>query len=217
MGTFLALVVAVIALVMAKKARNEVRDLREWIAWDQKRREGGAPAPRPQPATPKPTPAREPVIPIWQPPAEPAAAAASTSTDLGGLKPAAPPLETPAFASAAGAAAAPQAPPPPSATAEPPQPPRSVPPTPPPPAAPASPPIWERIDWESLVGVKLFSWVAGIAMVIAAIYFLRYSVEHGWISPPVRAAIGLITGSALLVICELRIAKLYLKPLRELR
>jgi len=46
-------------------------------------------------------------------------------------------------------------------------------------------------------------------MVIAAIYFLKYSVEHGWISPPIRAAIGLITGSALLVICELRVARGY--------
>ena len=198
MGTFLALVVAVIALVMAKKARNEVRELREWIAWDQKRREAAAPAPRPQPAPEKPAPAPEPVIPIWQPPAQPVGAPFE-ATDAGGLKPAVAPLATPAFQSAAEAAAAPQEPPPPP-------PPKQ---TSPPPAAPAPSPIWERIDWESLVGVKLFSWVAGIAMVIAAIYFLRYSVEHGWISPPVRAAIGLITGSALLVICELRIARGY--------
>lgn len=65
------------------------------------------------------------------------------------------------------------------------------------------------IDWEGLVGVKLFSWIAGIAVVIAAIYFLKYSVEHGWVSPPVRAAIGLLTGSALLVICEMRVARNY--------
>ena len=57
--------------------------------------------------------------------------------------------------------------------------------------------------------MKLFSWIAGVALVIAAIYFLKYSVEHGWISPPIRAAIGLITGSALLVICELRVARDY--------
>ena len=89
---------------------------------------------------------------------------------------------------------------------EPEPPPPYVPPVPPP---PPSPPWWTRIDWEGLVGVKLFSWVAGVALVIAAIYFLKYSVEHGWVSPPVRAAIGLLTGSALLVICELRIARGY--------
>ena len=57
--------------------------------------------------------------------------------------------------------------------------------------------------------MKLFSWVAGIALVVAAIYFLKYSVDHDWISPRVRAAIGLITGSALLVVCELRVARGY--------
>lgn len=92
---------------------------------------------------------------------------------------------------------------------EPPPPPRYGPPTPPPPRPPAAPPLWQRIDWESVIGVKLFSWVGGIALVIAAISFLKYSVEHGWVSPMVRAAIGLITGSTLLVVCELRIARGY--------
>jgi uncharacterized membrane protein len=64
-------------------------------------------------------------------------------------------------------------------------------------------------DWESLIGVKLFSWIAGIALVLAALFFLSYSVEHGWLSPPVRAAIGMITGIALLLICELRVARGY--------
>ncbi|MDP9362334.1 MAG: DUF2339 domain-containing protein, partial [Acidobacteriota bacterium] len=64
-------------------------------------------------------------------------------------------------------------------------------------------------DWESLIGVKLFSWIAGIALVLAALFFLSYSVEHGWLSPPVRASIGLLTGVALLVACELRVARNY--------
>ncbi|MCW8984217.1 MAG: DUF2339 domain-containing protein, partial [Thermoanaerobaculales bacterium] len=64
-------------------------------------------------------------------------------------------------------------------------------------------------DWESLVGVKLFSWIAGIALVIAAVSFLRYSIDHGWLSPPVRMAMGLIAGIALLVVCELRAARKY--------
>ena len=64
-------------------------------------------------------------------------------------------------------------------------------------------------DWESLVGVKLFSWIAGIALVIAAVSFLRYSIDHGWLSPPIRMAIGLLVGIALLVVCELRAARKY--------
>jgi uncharacterized membrane protein len=64
-------------------------------------------------------------------------------------------------------------------------------------------------DWESLIGVKLFSWIAGIALVLAALFFLSYSVEHGWLSPPVRASIGLAAGIILLLGCELRVARGY--------
>ena len=47
-------------------------------------------------------------------------------------------------------------------------------------------------DWESLIGVKLFSWIAGIALVLAAVFFLSYSVEHGWLSRRVRASLGIV-------------------------
>lgn len=76
---------------------------------------------------------------------------------------------------------------------------------PPPPSLPTLP----SIDWENFVGVKLFSWIAGIALVFAAIFFLRYSIEHGWLSPPIRMAIGLATGTGLLIVCELRAARRY--------
>ena len=79
------------------------------------------------------------------------------------------------------------------------------PPAPPPPVRPALP----SIDWENLVGVKLFSWIAGIALVFAAVFFLRYSIEHGWLSAPIRMAIGLVTGAGLLIACELRAARRY--------
>jgi uncharacterized membrane protein len=65
------------------------------------------------------------------------------------------------------------------------------------------------IDWENLVGIKLFSWIAGIALVLAAVFLFKYSVEHGWLRPAVRAAFGFITGIGLLVACELRIARNY--------
>lgn len=81
-----------------------------------------------------------------------------------------------------------------------------VPPSPPP-GAPAGP-AWS-FDWENLVGIKLFSWIAGIALVLAAVFFLKYSVEHGWLSPTIRATFGILTGATLLVICELRVARDY--------
>lgn len=73
---------------------------------------------------------------------------------------------------------------------------------------PAVPPR-KPIDWEGLVGVKLFSWIAGILLALAAVQFLRYSIDHGWLSPPVRMAIGLLVGAGLLVVCELKAARRY--------
>jgi len=87
-------------------------------------------------------------------------------------------------------------------------PPRSSPPPPPrPPSAP--PPPARAIDWEGLVGVKLFSWIAGVALVFAAVFFLRYSIDRGWLTAPIRMAIGLAVGVGLLVGCELRAARRY--------
>jgi hypothetical protein len=83
-----------------------------------------------------------------------------------------------------------------------PSPPRRMPPRPPLPPTPA-------FDWESLIGVKLFSAIAGIALVLAAIFFLRYSAEHGWLQPPVRVVIGIVVGVVLLVVCELKAARRY--------
>jgi len=83
------------------------------------------------------------------------------------------------------------------------------------PAAPLSPPSptprpepW-RFDWERLVGVKLYSWLAGVAVAVAAVSFARYSVEHGWLVPAVRMTIGVAVGAALLAGAELRISQRY--------
>jgi len=85
-----------------------------------------------------------------------------------------------------------------------------------PPAPPLSPPKPSQppgtrpgFDWERLIGVKLFSWISGIALTIAAIFFLRYSIEAGWLQPQVRMAIGILVGIALLLICELKAARNY--------
>lgn len=59
------------------------------------------------------------------------------------------------------------------------------------------------------MGVKLFSWIAGILFALTVITFLRYSVEHGWLTPPIRMAFGLATGALLLVGCELPQARRY--------
>jgi uncharacterized membrane protein len=72
-------------------------------------------------------------------------------------------------------------------------------------------PAWKlpNFDWESLVGVKLFSWIAGVALLLAVVFFLRYSVNQGWLIPKVRMAIGILAGIALLAVCELKAARRY--------
>jgi uncharacterized membrane protein len=76
------------------------------------------------------------------------------------------------------------------------------------PRATAAAKTW-AIDWENLVGIKLFSWIAGIALVLAAVFLFKYSVEHGWLRPAIRAGFGLVTGIVLLLVCELRVARDY--------
>src|SRR5438876_11109319 len=79
----------------------------------------------------------------------------------------------------------------------------------PPPQSPQPPRTLVPFDWEDVVGVKLFSGVAGVALVLAAIFFLKYSIDHGWLAPPVRVAIGVIVATVLLVVCERKAARRY--------
>src|SRR5690348_5025208 len=95
--------------------------------------------------------------------------------------------------------AQPFAPPPPPK--EPPKPPRSASPEP---ARPRP-----SFDWESLIGVKLFAIVAAIALFLAGTFFVSYSVEHGWLMPPIQFGIGVVAGVVCLVLGELRISRRY--------
>ena len=86
----------------------------------------------------------------------------------------------------------------------------AVPPPPPaPPPLPRAPSPAPAIEWEALIGVKLFSWIAGIALALGGVFFLRYSIQNGWLQPPVRLAMGIAGGIALLVACETRWATRY--------
>ena len=91
--------------------------------------------------------------------------------------------------------------------------PREAPPATPPFMPPPAPllPSWKmpKFDWENLVGVKLFSWIAGVALLLAAVFFLRYSISQGWLMPPVRITIGIVVGVGLLILCELKAARKY--------
>lgn len=184
---FLVFCVAIGALVVALRATSKLREAHEDLKTlghqlgALQRIVGGM---RREGVAPEPAPEAKPAPePIVAPPPPPA------------------PAPTPAPA----AEPVVEAPPPPYI---PPPPPQAAPPPPPiQPATPAKPAF--AFDWENLVGIKLFSWIAGIALVLAAVFFLKYSVEHGWLSPTIRATLGILTGTTLLVICELRVARGY--------
>ena len=180
-----------------------------------------APQPRPVPISPAATPA--PPVPSPVPaastpsapaPPVPAAPASVPPVPAPPVRPAAPPPAPPAAAiPAAGAAPRPASSEPGTsrpAVAAPPAPPRTPPVAPKPPAPPPPPPPpAPAFDWENLVGVKLFSAIAGVALVFAAVLFLRYSVQQGWLQPPIRVLIGIAVGVGLLVVCERKAARNY--------
>jgi hypothetical protein len=155
----------------------------------------GRPEPAAAPAVPPPPPAAAPPLPDAAPKA-PASSAAPPRAPIGQPPPPVPARVAPPAPPRLARDATPPAPPPPARETAP------VAPPPPPPRRPS-------FDWESLVGVKLFSAIAGIALVLAAVFFLRYSIEAGWLQPPVRVAIGLMVAVALLVACELKAARRY--------
>ena len=185
---------------------------------------GTAVATTPEPVPAKPVPAVVPVppkpvavppaaVPVPQPPPLPPPAVPPPPVPPAAMpKPAEPPL--PSKPTEPVPAATPRVPAPPARPAPtlgvPPNRLTTRPPTaPPPPAPPAEPPSSGGFDWENLVGVKLFSAIAGVALVLAAIFFLRYSVQQGWLQPPVRVLIGIAVAIGLLIACELKAARKY--------
>ena len=77
----------------------------------------------------------------------------------------------------------------------------AAPPAPPPPAAP--PPVEPPgVNWEQWLGIRGAAVLGGIVMALAAVLFLKYSIEQGLIPPIVRVAIGFLTGVGCLFAAE---------------
>jgi hypothetical protein len=223
----IALILAIVALSNARRSEDrlnavEAENMRLGVRLRELTKAGVAPdsgveaAPvEDEAAGPEPAVVPEPVQPmkapqapsVSAPPPEPAPEEPVVSEPI----PDEPTVEeVPPEPPAVQSAPPPEVEPPPVVEPEPPEKPPEPRPVVMPPSEPPKP-VKPRpaFDWESLVGVKLFSWIAGIALVIAAVSFLRYSIDHGWLSPPIRMAIGLVAGIALLVICELKAARKY--------
>lgn len=78
----------------------------------------------------------------------------------------------------------------------------AAPPAPPLPAAPA-------FDWESLLGIRGAAWLGGITIVIAALFFARWSIDQGFFTPAIRVATMLVAGVSALAWAEVTLRRGY--------
>lgn len=201
---FLAFVVACVAYVRSRDLSSRIKQLeidREQmlskLAALQKQVDG-----RKEPATPR--------ADLPTPPAAPAPTSAPTAPSPAVIPTPRPPVLVAPPASPAPPVITPRPAPStpstsPSATSvAPPPPPR--PPQPSPIAVEPPPP---PIDWESLLGVKGAAWVGGIALIASAIFFARWTIEQGLVTPELRFAFMLMAGIGALVAAELGLRKGY--------
>src|SRR3982074_533210 len=71
-------------------------------------------------------------------------------------------------------------------------------------------------DWESIVGVKLFAWIGGLAFFLGVVFFVKYAFENNLIAPVMRLVAGGIVGAALIIIGALTAARRYRVPAQSL-
>jgi len=77
-----------------------------------------------------------------------------------------------------------------------------------PPPAPAEPsPEPPSADWESYLGIKGAGWVGGIAFLLSAVFFARWTIDQGLIGPGVGFSLMLAAGIAALAVAELAMRK----------
>jgi uncharacterized membrane protein len=75
----------------------------------------------------------------------------------------------------------------------------------PPPAGATAVPVAgaaRKATIEELLGARLLLWVGAAALALAGAFLVKISFERGWISPPVRVAMGVAFGVALLALAE---------------
>ncbi|WP_109109657.1 DUF2339 domain-containing protein [Azospirillum sp. TSO35-2] len=126
--------------------------------------------------------------PIAATAAGPAAAPADVALEAPAEPFAEPPPAEPGFAAEPPPAEPPPAEPPPA---------ESPPLAPEPVAVPAGPSRWRELE-DSLASRWLI-WLGGATMALAAAFFIKLSVDHGWLGPGVRVTLGLLFGVGLMV------------------
>ena len=95
----------------------------------------------------------------------------------------------------AGPATAPIAHPAPPPVARPVSAPAPIPPRPAPPAPTPRVPRPPLINWEKFTAVKLMSWIGGFTLFLGAVFFAKYSIDNGWLTPLMRVIAGFVLGA----------------------
>src|SRR3954468_3019564 len=210
---WIAVIIAFVGIVQlldrVRRLERSAEDLRHTIERLTRRLEAGtapvaarAPAPAPRPVARYQRPSAPPPPPIEEESVEEEAPLEEV------------PLESLDPALLAGLA---HLPPPPPVSQKPPAaqvppvtpPPATPPPVRPPPAAPEPARPRRSFDWEALIGVRLFAIIASLALFLAGGFFVSYSMEHGWLTPTLQFAIGIVAGVTCLVLGELKASRRY--------
>jgi uncharacterized membrane protein len=89
------------------------------------------------------------------------------------------------------------------------------PPTLPPPKVPDSPQRLS-INWESILGVKLFAWIGGLALFLGVVFFVKYAFENNWVTLSMRIVTGAASGTALIIVGLLPALRRYRVPAQSL-
>jgi uncharacterized membrane protein len=73
--------------------------------------------------------------------------------------------------------------------------------TPRPGVAPAADPLFSlsRIEFEKLLGGRVFAWIGGLAVLLGVIFFMRSAVDSSWFTEEIRTVMGAL-GSFLLLL-----------------
>lgn len=153
-------------------------------------------ASRPAPAG---APIAEPAIePSAQRAIEPTAVPAIEPSAQRAIEPTAVPAIEPDVASAAAPRSSVEAPPPPR-----------VPDVPLPPHTPEHEPPPEPVDLERWLGVRGAAALGAVVLVVALFYFLRFSVERGWLTPTLRVVFGYVVSFAALAASDLKLRRVH--------
>jgi uncharacterized membrane protein len=67
-------------------------------------------------------------------------------------------------------------------------------------------------NWESILGVKLFAWIGGLALFLGVVFFIKYAVENNWTTPTMRIVTGVIVGTALIILSLFPAVRRYRAP-----